>query len=410
MIRQIKELNIVSVLIRVSGMSGKFLMVIAMASKLSLTSVGLWGLISAFVLLTTFLLGLEMHTYYTPKISSQADDNRLLIQNIKGIVFIRIISFSLIYIIALPIIDNFISGYGLEILVIVILDSTSQEINRFLVAKGKIIQSNLVIALRSGLWCFFVLAFWYLFQMHDNFNLVLLLWAIFSFISVLIGLSFDLDIRKIEQLRIDKLLEIINYSRFYIASSASMRSAFFLDKLIISYFLGRELLGIYTMFQTVFNSILSFIEAGILSKYFNHSSKTYFQNGLDGLIKCSSHYKKIILSSASFLIICLFFLLICYFYFVNQISFLQNWLGLLIFMLSAIPFLVGQMVMINLNILDAGQENMKTKFYSAFSYLLFLLLASFKFVSFFVLAGGIMIFSILSWLISQYFFNSITNR
>lgn len=254
--------------LRGGGMVGKFLLIFFLARILSPEEVGVYGLFAATVSYALYFLGLDFYTY-SGRAMLHAEKtkwpNLLRDQSVLFICSYLVIFplLSLIFIVELlPI------KYALLFYIILTLEHLSQELNRLMVIIGKPLASGVLSFIRSGAWCYALIAIYLIRFVRVDLYFVLLLWILADTL-VLIG-----GIWLLRKLPWSNLTWTVNWTWIYqglkVASlffvgTIALRGLFTLDRYFIETFSSREILGVYTLYIGICFSLIGFVDAVVFS-------------------------------------------------------------------------------------------------------------------------------------------------
>ena len=249
-----------SIILRGGGVSGKFLLVFLFTKKISLEFQGEYTLVSSSVALLIILLGLDFYVY----------TNRIIVKQPNKLVFVfknSLVFYLVSYLFLLPIlylmtgIELIDKNMVLILFFLTISDHLSQELFRIFIAIEKVVLANILFFLRTGAWAWPV-AIYIFFKSNTKFDLldVLLVWLIFSIISVIFGVLSIPDIKNFNKEKINKkwLFKGLKAGLFLFSGTVFLKIMEYSDRYFISYFLGNKDLGIYS-FYFQFSNLLSII-------------------------------------------------------------------------------------------------------------------------------------------------------
>lgn len=249
-----------SIILRGGGVSGKFLLVFLFTKKISLEFQGEYTLVSSSVALLIILLGLDFYVY----------TNRIIVKQPNKLVFVfknSLVFYLVSYLFLLPIlylmtgIELIDKNMVLILFFLTISDHLSQELFRIFIAIEKVVLANILFFLRTGAWSWPV-AIYIFFKSNTKFDLldVLLVWLIFSIISVIFGVLSIPDIKNFNKEKINKkwLFKGLKAGLFLFSGTVFLKIMEYSDRYFISYFLGNKDLGIYS-FYFQFSNLLSII-------------------------------------------------------------------------------------------------------------------------------------------------------
>lgn len=257
-----------SVILRGFTLFSKFALIIILAKILPIKDVGLYGLISAVIGYTIFLVGFEFYTYSMREmISSPKIKWMEIIRNqIVFYIFIYIISTPIIFLIfyfnVLPI--NYIGWFC----AIFLFEHIAQEINRILVAEQKQLLASMILFIRQGAWCWgAILAMWFN-VFTRGLETVFAFWITGTVIACIIGAKHINTYDK------DSLCKSVDWkwirNGIFVAvpmliASLAIRGIFTFDRFYVEKISGLEVLGAYVLFASMASAIQSFLDTVVIT-------------------------------------------------------------------------------------------------------------------------------------------------
>lgn len=273
----------VSIGLRVLAMLSRFLLILFLAKTLPPNEVGLFGLLLATISFSVLLIGGDFYTY----------SQRILLSKPKMqwgfILYNQAAAISIIYILLLPL-HILIFYFGLipheyinVFFLLLITEHVAQETNRILIAMKRPVIASIVLFVRSGLWGYILIAILWLQNIDKPLLFTLNLWLISVIFAIFIGGYFIYQEitpwKKQQKLMIDIEWIKLGFKTavIYLISTLCFRALFTVDKYVVGYLTGQDILGVYTIYIGIAMSILSFIDAGILSFLYPNMVNSYKQ-------------------------------------------------------------------------------------------------------------------------------------
>jgi O-antigen/teichoic acid export membrane protein len=244
---------------RIGNMAAKFLLALYTARYLGLADLGIYGLIVGGTILTPALLGLGTSDWVVRQIvtMSRADALAAMTTRLAFPALMHVIVQPLLWLVNLalgsPIPWTLVWASGL----ILFLEHLANDASDMLIARGRALLASFLLFVRAGLWPFPVIAWGLLDPSARTLNALLACWigGLVLLWLVLLGYVTAGKLWRYMHLRWTWLLSGIPASRpFYIkdlAAAASLQ----LDRFVISFFLGLELTGVYTLFWSIANVV-----------------------------------------------------------------------------------------------------------------------------------------------------------
>lgn len=257
-----------NVLLRGATLSGKFLLIFYLAANLSELIIGEYGLITSLLLILLSLVGIDFYTFSTREILQKE-------LSIWFVVINQLLLTIVIYLIVLPF-WSFISGFsGVSnniylLFGLIIIEHLGQEIFRILIVKHKQIQANIMLFLKSGLWCYVCVVYMWFEAATNAINLILHIWILFSVISLVYGVK---EILKIESFCFLKakfdytwIIQGLKISFPFFIGTIFLKLINYFDKILIEKYSSIEMVGIYVFYFGIAMAVQGVIEVIINQK------------------------------------------------------------------------------------------------------------------------------------------------
>lgn len=257
---------LINLSIRAFTLLGKFILLFFMAKFLTLAEVGVYGLLVVLISYSLYAVGFDFYTYSTREIINLKKDEWGSIIKKQG----QLILGS--YFIVLPVIIVF-SGFFVNhkflffLAILIILEHLNQELMRLLIVDGKAVLANNLLFLRSGLWCYVVILLMFSQIIGQNLENILLFWAIFNSIALLIGGFYffrDIEFKYIKNNN-QWLIDGLKICLPLLFSTLIVRVITTVDRIWLEKLEGIEVVAVYALFVGLTNSLISFLETGVFS-------------------------------------------------------------------------------------------------------------------------------------------------
>lgn len=272
MLTSILKGEVSSIILRGITLLSKFFILIYIAKVLSIEEVGVYGLFVATLGFFLYFLGVDFYTYTTRELIGIPKEKWIYI--IKD----QFVFYFLVYAIFAPIIlvvffsDILEWKYLWWFYYLLIAEHISQELYRLLVVMREPLKANLMLFIRSGLWCYIVIGIMYEWPNTRSLTTLFAGWAVGVGLSLLIPLSLlcrmewrKAFVRPIEWQWIKKGVRIA--SVFFVGTLA-IRGVLILDKTIIKLFSGDAAVGVYIFYFNIANAIQTFVDAGVVMHFY----------------------------------------------------------------------------------------------------------------------------------------------
>lgn len=329
--------SVLSIILRGITLFSKFFLLIYIAKVLPIEDLGVYGLFVTTLGFFLYFLGMDFYTYTTRELIGLPKEKWIYI--IKD----QFVFYALIYAIFLPVIlVVFYSGilewkYLWWFYWLLILEHISQEFYRLLVAMQKPLTANIMLFIRSGLWCYIVISIMYGWSGTQGLSTLFLGWAIGAGLSLLIplfilyrmewGLAFTTPV---EWQWIKKGVRVA--SIFFIGTLA-IRGVLALDKTVIKMLSGDAAVGVYIFYFNIANAVQTFVDAGVVMHFYPKIIAAYQAKNYQEFNRLSKLMGKGIIMALIVLVVSVVILIEPVLQFVNKAIYLEN--------LSVLWILVG---------------------------------------------------------------------
>lgn len=230
-----------------------------------------WAIIQALIPFGVFFAGFEIYLITTKKVVNDKENaiNYFISQLL--ITFPIFIIIELIFLIYGK--ENFSRPIIFIGTILIFFEYYAQELFRLLVALSMPVKANLMLLIRSSLWVV-ILFLIVIFKGKINLEKILLIWAIFSAISLIISLKPFIKKDLTLMGKIDFYGTIKTAAPLFL-STLLIKSFFILDRIFIENYIGAVAIGAYAISISINNSIFSLFEATIASNFLPKIAKGY---------------------------------------------------------------------------------------------------------------------------------------
>ncbi|EKF59374.1 O antigen flippase [Agrobacterium albertimagni AOL15] len=259
--------RVLNVSLRGLTLAAKFGMLAFMAVSMSPADVGHYGLLTAAIGWTMYLVGWEFYTFSIREIIAQGPGH------VRAIVRNQAALYAVTYLIISPIIvlvfftDTLPARYGYWFAALLVLEHLGLEAGRVLVALSRPLLSSVVLFLRGGAWCLVAIAAMLALPQLRNLDFVLASWTAGSAVGLLLSLRTLLRLTGqtgANSINWRWIVKGLSVALPLMIASLSLRGVFTIDRVWIELIGGAEVLGAYVLFIGVATAILSFVDAGIV--------------------------------------------------------------------------------------------------------------------------------------------------
>ena len=168
--------RVLNILLRGSTLTCRFLFIFFLAKYVEPSVVGVYGLFTAAIGYSLYIVGLDFYTYTTREILKC--EKSLWGKYLKGQIYLSTLLYISLFIISVPFIVN---GYlPISILYwfvpILFLEHVNQEIYRLLIALSKQTIASINLFIRQGVWALVAVGIMYFDESARHIELVFSLW------------------------------------------------------------------------------------------------------------------------------------------------------------------------------------------------------------------------------------------
>ncbi|MCK5354868.1 MAG: hypothetical protein KAJ63_07085 [Methyloprofundus sp.] len=255
--------------LRGGGMIGKFLLIFFLARILQPEELGLFGLLTATANYSLYFLGLDFYTY----------SNRAMLhvkqESWPGMLRDQTALFICSYIVVFPLLSLLFvfellpEIYLYVFYILVTVEHLSQELNRLLIIMGKPLAAGICVFIRSGAWCYALVAAYFGGFILVDLSIVLWLWVAADCLVILAGVWLlrkllwgDFFISSIDWSWIYQGLKV---AALFFVGTIAIRGIFTLDRYFVEVISGSKILGVYTLYMGICFSLIGFIDAAVFS-------------------------------------------------------------------------------------------------------------------------------------------------
>jgi O-antigen/teichoic acid export membrane protein len=259
---------------RAGGTPAKFLLAIYTARYLSLSDLGIYGLLVGATTILPAVLGLGMTDWVMRKIVDLPRTQAL------PLIASRLSLTLAIYLVLLPIafVLDVVLGEPLPLPIamlcgaILMLENLGAQATDMLITRRRIFLANWLIFLRTGFWPIPVMAIGLLYPETRTLAVLLLGWLAMLGVTWLILFGLVLPEGRWRHLRPqrDFLSQELHGSLTLYVKDVSVSVSAFLDRFLISALLGLEMTGVYTLIWSIANVIHSLAVYGVMQAQLPH--------------------------------------------------------------------------------------------------------------------------------------------
>ncbi len=259
---------------RAGGTPAKFLLAIYTARYLSLSDLGIYGLLVGATTIVPAVLGLGMTDWVMRKIVDLPRTQAL------PLIASRLSLTLVMYLVLLPVAlaVDVLLGAPLPVPIailcgaILMLENLGAQATDMLITRRRIFLAYWLTFLRTGFWPIPVMAIGLLYPETRTLEALLLGWLAMLGVTWLILLGLVVPEGRWRHLRPQKdfLSQELHGSLTLYVKDVSVSVSAFLDRFLISAFLGLEMTGVYTLFWSIANVMHSLAVYGVMQAQLPH--------------------------------------------------------------------------------------------------------------------------------------------
>lgn len=271
----------INILIRGLTLFSKFVLIFSLAKYLSPRDLGLYGLISAGVAYSIYLVGFDFYIYSTREIIRRPKSEW------GGFLKNQILLVSMLYLFFSPLlllffIENILPwDFVFLFFILLLLEHLNQEIGRLLIAASEQISSSVVLFLRSGMWALILTPVMYFNESTRTLNYVFGVWAVGDLSALALGVYYVFNLNLsgwFISFDLKWILKGIKTCIPFLVATLAIRAIFTVDRYFVNAFSGLEVVGAYVLFMGICNASMSFLDAGLFSFVYPILVKNWHEN------------------------------------------------------------------------------------------------------------------------------------
>jgi len=285
--------------LRIGATGSKFLLLLVLARYLEPSDIGVFGLVTASILVALSLIGADYYVFTTRELlGSDPSEQRSLVVEQMRVHFIA-------YLIAIPFIVLLFgigllpSSVAIWFLPLLIAEHLSMEGYRLLVALSRSQSATIVLSVRSGVWALILAVAMVFFPSARNLDILWPVWFSGSTMAVFLAAWWLRDIWQQEKhlLQSRRIFRGLRIALPFLVSTLSIRGIFALDRYFIEFYHSTDEVGIYTFFFGIANFILLVVEAGVVVVQFPAVVGAFQKGDFAGYGRLIHRFKRSVLAA-----------------------------------------------------------------------------------------------------------------
>jgi O-antigen/teichoic acid export membrane protein len=249
-------------------LASRFLLIFFLARFLEPAQLGLYGLLTATVGYSLYLLGFDFYTFTTREVLKRERHEwggLLKDQGALSLVLYAVFMPLLSLIFIQGVLPWSLAGWFFALL---ILEHLNQELGRLLVAISEQLLASVVLFIRQGTWAIGITALMASEPATRSLNYVLGAWTVAGLLAVWVGAY------RLSQLGIAGWHKKIDWKWIatglkvsipFLVATLAIRGVFTLDRYWLQSLGGLEMVGAYVLFMGIAGSLMAFLDAGVFA-------------------------------------------------------------------------------------------------------------------------------------------------
>ena len=249
-------------------LASRFLLIFFLARFLEPAQLGLYGLLTATIGYSLYLLGFDFYTFTTREILKRERHEwggLLKDQGALSLVLYAVFIPLLSLIFFKGLLPWHLAGWFFALLV---LEHLNQELGRLLVAISEQLLASVILFLRQGTWAIAVTALMAVEPATRSLDYVLGAWTVGGMVAVLAGAY------RLTQLHIAGWQKKIDWNWIttglkvsipFLVATFAIRGVFTLDRYWLQSLGGLDILGVYVLFMGIGGALMAFLDAGLFA-------------------------------------------------------------------------------------------------------------------------------------------------
>lgn len=257
-----------NIALRAATLASRFLLIFFLARFLEPAQLGLYGLLTATIGYSLYLLGFDFYTFTTREVlkrERQEWGGLLKDQGALSLVLYAIFIPLLSLIFIKGLLPWSLAGWFFALLV---LEHLNQELGRLLIVISEQLLASVMLFLRQGTWAIAVTALMAVEPTTRSLNYVFGAWTVAALVAVIVGAH------RLTQLGIGGWHNKVNWNWIatglkvsipFLIATLALRGVFTLDRYWLQSLGGLEIVGAYVLFMGISGTLMAFLDAGVFA-------------------------------------------------------------------------------------------------------------------------------------------------
>lgn len=262
------RVRLLNVAMHGATLASRFLLIFFLARFLEPAQLGLYGLLTATIGYSLYLLGLDFYTFTTREVLKRERHEWGGLLKDQGALSL------VLYAVFIPLLGLiFIKGLlpwnvAIWFFPLLVLEHINQELGRLLIAISQQLLASVMLFVRQGTWAIAVTALMAVEPVSRSLDYVLGAWTVAGVAAVLIGAY------RLTQLGIGGWHKKVDWNWIVtglkvsiplLVATLGLRGVFTLDRYWLQTLGGLEIVGAYVLFMGISGALMAFLDAGVFA-------------------------------------------------------------------------------------------------------------------------------------------------
>lgn len=263
-----EAVRVFNIMLRGATLACRFLFIFFLAKYVEPSVVGTYGLFTAAIGYSLYLVGLDFYTYTTREILKS--EKNVWGQYLKGQVYLSISLYILLFIIFTPFVVNDYVPISIIywFIPILFLEHINQEISRLLITLSKQTIASINIFIRQGIWALAAVVIMYFDESTRYIELVFFLWIVSGCFAAILGVYclYRLQLGGWNRcVDFSWIKKGIKTSAIFLMATLALRGVQTVDRYWLESLTNMDVVGAYILFVGVAGTVMTFLDAGVYS-------------------------------------------------------------------------------------------------------------------------------------------------
>lgn len=263
-----EAVRVFNIMLRGATLACRFLFIFFLAKYVEPSVVRTYGLFTAAIGYSLYLVGLDFYTYTTREILKS--EKNVWGQYLKGQVYLSISLYILLFIIFTPFVVNDYVPISIIywFIPILFLEHINQEISRLLITLSKQTIASINIFIRQGIWALAAVVIMYFDESTRYIELVFFLWIVSGCFAAILGVYclYRLQLGGWNRcVDFSWIKKGIKTSAIFLMATLALRGVQTVDRYWLESLTNMDVVGAYILFVGVAGTVMTFLDAGVYS-------------------------------------------------------------------------------------------------------------------------------------------------